>query len=227
MSKRAALITAGVIMTIGGGLVASAGGAAVAAVGSDSTLSTGHHTVTSTTSALVTREGDINDFDAGLLGHPAIKLSVTASDKAVFVGVGPADAVRRYLAGARIETVTDVDVSPFHLVTTVREGSSRLASPVDQTFWVARSDGTTADTTWKSHGGSYRMVVMNADGSPGIDVDAQFGLHVRWLTLVGWSVLAGGLGVLLIGVTVLVLGLRTRALPAAAEPAPSYETAPV
>jgi hypothetical protein len=225
MSKRTVLIAAGIILTVGGGVVATGGGALVAAIGSDSTLSTGHHAITSQTSALVTEEGDFDDFDAGVLGHPAIKVSVSGSDKPVFVGVGPVDAVDRYLAGSEVETVTDFDVRPFELTTTVRDGSARLTSPLDESFWVAQSDGTSAAaTSWKINEGNYRLVIMNADGSPGIDVDGRFGLHVPRLTTIGWTLLGGGLGVLLIGVTVLILGLRTRTPSAPAEATAQYVT---
>jgi hypothetical protein len=223
MSKRTALIAAGIVLTVTGGMVAAGGGALTAAVGSDSTLSTGRHAITSQTSALVTDEGDINDFDAGFLGHPAIKLSISGSGKPVFVGVGPAAEVDRYLAGAGVETVTDFDVRPFELTTTVSEGTKQLSSPVDQSFWVAQSEGSSkAATTWKIHDGSYRVVVMNVDGSAGIDVDGRFGLHVPRLTAIGRTLLGGGLGVLLIGVTLLVLGLRTRATSTPLETTPQY-----
>ena len=228
MSKRTALIAAGIILTVGGGVVAAGGGALVAAVGSDSTLTSDHHAITSQTSALVTDEGNINDFDAGFLGHPGIKLSFSGSDKPVFVGVGPADEVDRFLAGAEVETVTDFDVRPFELTTTVHEGTKPLASPLDQSFWVAQAEGTSAAaTTWKIHDGSYRVVVMNVDGSPGIDVDGRFGLHVPRLTAVGRTLLGSGLGVLLIGVAVLILGLRSRTPLAPIDATPQYVAASV
>ena len=99
MSKRVALIAAGAILSAGGGILAAGGGAVVAAIGTDGTLSSGRHAVTSATSALVTDQGDINDRGADILADPAIKISVTGSDKPVFVGVGPSDDVDRYLAG--------------------------------------------------------------------------------------------------------------------------------
>ena len=161
MSKRTALIAAGIILTVGGGVAAAGGGALVAAVGSDSTVSTGHHAITSQTSALVTEEGDFDDFDAGVLGHPGIKASVSGSDKPVFVGVGPADAVDRYLAGAEFETVTDFDVRPFELTTTVHEGChpasprrwtspSGSRSPTDRRQQRRRGRSATAAIAWSS-----------------------------------------------------------------------------
>ena len=49
-------------------------------------------------------------------------------------------------------------------------------------------------TTWHLHDGKYRVVVMNADGTPGI-------------------ALGGGASVLLAGITILVIGLRNEPEP--------------
>ena len=225
MSKRTALIAAGVVLAAGGGVTAIAGGATLAIAGTDGTLSTGQHALTSDTAALVSDRADIDDFDSAHVGHPAVKLSITDSDRPVFVGVGPAGAVDRYLVGASVETVDDVDTGPFHLETTVRSGTAQPAPPVDQDFWVARSSGaTSAATSWHLHDGKYRVVVMNADGTPGIHADGKFGLHVPWLAPVAFTALGGGAAVLLAGITILVLGLRNEPEPAPVDTPSPYVT---
>jgi hypothetical protein len=225
MSKRTALIAAGIVLAAGGGVTAVAGGATLAIAGTDGTLSTGRHLITSDTAALVSDRADIDDFDSAHVGHPAVELSVTGSDRRVFVGVGPAAAVDRYLAGASVETVDDIDTGPFHLDTTVHSGTARLAPPVDQDFWVARSTGaTSAATSWHLHDGKYRVVVMNADGTPGIHADGKFGLHVPWLAPIAFTALGGGAAVLLAGLTILVLGLRNEPEPAPVDSPSPYVT---
>ena len=214
MSKRIALITAGAVALVGGGAAAICGGAVLAVFGTDNTISSGQHPVSTTTSALVTEQGDFGAHSADILGHPAVKISVTGSAKPVFVGVGPAAAVDRYLAGAAVETVTDFELRPFDLTTTRREGTVRLAPPVEQSFWVAKSVGSTsAATDWKVRDGSYRIVLMNADGSAGVDVESRFGLGVPHLAAIGATVLAGGLLFVVVGVALLLAGLRTRSQP--------------
>jgi hypothetical protein len=222
MSKRTALIAAGIVLAAGGGVTAVAGGTTLAIAGTDGTLSTGRHALTSETAALVSDRADIDDLDRAHVGHPSLELSVTGSNRAVFVGVGPAADVDRYLAGASVETVDDIETGPFHLETTVRSGTSQLAPPVDQDFWVARSTGaTSAATTWRLHDGKYRVVVMNADGTPGVHADGKFGLHVPWLAPVAFTALGGGAAVLLAGVTILVIALRDQPEPApVASPSP-------
>jgi|SRR3954470_50254 hypothetical protein len=225
MSKRTALIAAGVVLAAGGGVTAVAGGATLAIAGTDGTLSTGQHAVSSDTAALVSEKADTYDVDSADVGHPSLDLSITHSDRPVFVGVGPAAAVDRYLAGASVETVDDIETGPFHLETTVRSGTAQLAAPVDQDFWVAHSTGaTSAATTWHLHDGKYRVVVMNADGTPGIHADGKFGLHVPWLAPVAFTALGGGAAVLLAGLTILVLGLRNEPEPAPVDSPSPYVT---
>jgi hypothetical protein len=225
MSSRTAMIAAGVVLVLGGGVAAAGGTAGLVALGTDGTLESGRSSLASRTTALVTDEAYINHLDTHLLGHPSVTLSVRGSGRPVFVGVGPAAAVDRYLAGAEVETVTDLEVRPLRLTTTVHHGATRPAPPADQTFWVAQADGgSAAATTWPIHDGRYRVVVMNADGSPGIRVDGEVGLRAAWLTPVVWSVLGGGLAVLLLGLTLLLLGLRSVTRPDRVAAAPSYQT---
>ena len=88
MSKRIALITASAIAFVGGGAAAIGGGAVLAVFGTDNTISSGHHPVSTTTSALVTEQGDFGTHSADVLGHPAVKISVTGAAKPVFIGSG-------------------------------------------------------------------------------------------------------------------------------------------
>ena len=223
MSQRIAIVAAGAVLTAVGGILAVGGGTVVAVTGTDGTLSSGHSTIASTTTALVTEESDIDEGGIGFVADPSIEIAVRGSDQPVFVGVGPADAVDRYLAGAAVETVTDFEVRPFELTTTVRDGSARLDSPLDQSFWVAEADGRSAATTsWRIRDGSYRVVVMNADGSPGIEVDGQFGVSVPRLTAIAGTALAGGLVLIVTGIVIVIAGARTKDTPAPEERVSPY-----
>ena len=211
MSTRTALIAAGVVLTAAG-VAVTAGGLALAALGgTDGTLSTGpHHHATSAT-AVVSDEGDLGG--TGLLpnGDPTVKVSVEDSDKPVFVGIGPAEDVDRYLAGSTVQTVSDFDLWPFQLDTSTKEGDRQPGSPLDETFWVTQSDGeTSASASWKAQDGSYRIVVMNADGSPGVDVDGSVSLRVPLLGTLAKTGLAAGGTLVVIGVPLLIAGLRRK-----------------
>jgi len=217
----------GAILTLGGAALAATGGAVVATIGTDGTFSSGG-TVTSTTAALVTEAGVIDDRGADVLGRPSVEISVSDSARPVFVGVGPAKDVDRYLAGAAVETVTDFDVAPFDLTSSVGDGSRRLDPPGDQDFWTERSQGSNAAaTSWKLQGGEFRFVIMNADGSAGIKTEGRFGLHVPIVSAIGAVALAGGLGTAVIGAILLVLGLRAAGPAQPVDEPSSYLTAAV
>jgi hypothetical protein len=214
MSKRTALTVAGLVLTVAGGGAAVGGGALLLLTGGDGTVSSGSHAWTTPTAALVTETADIDGGASAVLGHPDVRLTVRGADERVFVGVGRAADVDAYLAGAPREIVTDLDVNPFHLTTTVRDGAATLAPPGEQDFWVSRSEGArTAHASWKVHDGRYRMVVMNADGSPGVDVDGTVAAHVPLLLGAGATAAAGGLGLVALGVGLTVAGARTRPEP--------------
>jgi hypothetical protein len=229
MSKRAALVSAGVLLAAGGAVAMAAGGAVVVIVGQDNTLSTGTHRTTTSTTALVTPLDSIGDDGVDTLGRPTLRTKVSRAADPVFVGVGPAEQVDAYLAGASVETVDDFEIHPYDLDTTTRAGSARPAPPGTQSFWLARSDRTgsgdlsSADVSWKIRSGDYRLVVMNADGSPGVATDAKVSITVPHLFAIG-GILAGlGLTVLAIGVGLAVLGVTaTRPVgPPAAPTAPT------
>ena len=58
------------------------------------------------------------------------------------------------------------------------------------------------------------LVVMNADGSAGVSVDARIGATVPALGGLAWGLLGAGLFCLLIGVVLLVLAIRRPVRPA-------------
>jgi hypothetical protein len=128
----------------------------------------------------------------------------------VFIGIGPASAVERYLANAPIDRVTDFDVDPFRLTTEPRAGTARPAPPGEQSFWTVRADGTNATVDWKITDGSYRLVVMNADGSPNVAATSAVALTIPHLFGIALGALIGGVVLALVGILLVILGARTR-----------------
>jgi hypothetical protein len=110
----------------------------------------------------------------------------------VFVGVGPRAEVDRYLAGAAVDEATDFDVDPFSLDTKRHAGSRSPAAPAAQSFWVAKSTGSTADLDWKVRDGDWRFVVMNADGSSGVSTVSKVEAGADHLPTIGLAVLLAG-----------------------------------
>src|SRR5205823_4636838 len=144
------------------------------------------------------------------LGNPRVRISADSvrSDRNVFVGIGPKAQVDRYLAGASIDKVNDFEVDPWSLDKTRRDGSVRPKPPTTQSFWVAKSSGSTAAIDWKVRDGNYRVVVMNADGSRGVATQSQIEVQIPHLATVGLIALIAGLVALAGGIAMIVPSMR-------------------
>jgi hypothetical protein len=68
------------------------------------------------------------------------------------------------------------------------------APPQDETFWVAQVTTASAEPLeWEVESGDWTVVIMNADASRGIDLDARLGVKVGWLLPAAIALLVGGL----------------------------------
>ena len=188
-------IAVGTTLAVIGSVFALGGAGTLAIAGDDGTIGSGdNQTISTPTSALVTDTATIEDTRdiASVVGQPEIGLNADATDKDVFVGIGPADEVDRYLQGVATDRVTDVDLDPFELDKDRHEGSRTAAPPTSQSFWVAQDSGQRADLDWKVKDGDYRAVVMNADGSPSVTTESHFEVGLPYLSSIGLSVLLAG-----------------------------------
>jgi hypothetical protein len=151
------------------------------------------------------------------------RLQVTGVDpgRAVFVGIAPVAAVDGYLSGVHHTLVKDIGstVGPDAQVTI--PGGAPSGPPTEQTFWTAQVSGTgRQQLTWTPAQGDWSLVVMNADGSPGVSIQARIGASAPGLTRLAWVLLGGGLLLTLVAVLLVVVGARRPRLPAAPAPAP-------
>ena len=91
------------------------------------------------------------------------------------------------------------------------EGGHSVASPGTQNFWVASSAGPGPRTlVWDPADGSWTVVVMNADGRPGIGpVATDLGATVPAMVWIALGVLAAGV-VFLAGAALLIVGAFRR-----------------
>jgi hypothetical protein len=148
--------------------------------------------------------GDTRWFHAGNLA--TVRLDVEgAGESPAFVGIGPADDVAAYLDGVAQAQIEDVELDPFRVGYRFREGADRADPPGEQDFWVAQgTDGQ--PLVWDLESGDWVVVVMNADGSPGVSVDAAVAAKVDWLLPLGLGLLIGGFVVLVGGALLVVFG---------------------
>ncbi|NNC81059.1 MAG: hypothetical protein HKN94_13005 [Acidimicrobiales bacterium] len=139
--------------------------------------------------------------------------AVSAGSGELFLGIAPSDTVAEYLDGVPYDEITAWDSTADDISEveyTRNEGTADLADPGDQDFWVASVSGRGEQTLdWTIESGDWAVVIMNADGSPGVSTNVQFGVRLPNLVPIGLTSLAFGL-VALIGGTRLVTSLPPR-----------------
>lgn len=179
-------------------------------------VTTGVHSFSTSGSALATEHTQLGSagvgwlYSPGLLGKVRIRVTPTSASAPLFVGIGHSSDVDRYLAGVDHTVISDFFGNK---VETIPGGRPR-STPGTQTLWAASSTGSGARTLeWKPKGGTWTVVVMNADGRGGIDVRADLGARMPAVLWIAIGLLAGG-AVLLLGGGLLVAGaIRGRARP--------------
>jgi hypothetical protein len=127
----------------------------------------------------------------------------SGSDRPVFVGIGPATAVDRYLRDVERDEVDDLDNGgdPEY---TGRPGGAPSGPPGDETFWVASTSGSGEQTIeWDPEEGIWRVVLMNADASRGVTSDMSIGAELDSVLWIGLGLF--GLGVLFAAGTALAV----------------------
>jgi hypothetical protein len=136
-------------------------------------------------------------------------------DKPVFVGIARTHEVDAYLSGVSHSEVSDVDFDPFHASYQPHTGSLRPERPADQNMWAASVAGRGRQTLgWEARDGDWSVVVMNADGSRGVEADVSAGARLPYLEEIGYGALGGGLGLLTTAGILGLLGLRRRRIGA-------------
>jgi hypothetical protein len=211
---RTVAVVIGSLVAVLGAVLAIAGGAIAAVFGGDGVLQTDRSSLSTPTAALVSETATIDDT-AGLaegIGDARIRISARpAGNQPLFVGVGRAADVDRYLDGVAVDRVTDLDVDPFRIDRDRLSGRATAAAPGAQDFWVARSQSSdNASIDWRVRDGDYRFVVMNADGSAGVSTDSRLGVKVPWIAPLGIGMLIAGGIIGLLGLAGVGFSLRRR-----------------
>lgn len=220
MIKKVVLIIVGVSLSIVGLGLLAAGSFLLIAPDSDGYLSSGKHRIDTATHALVSPEKTIqsNAWTSWAyypLGTPHIRVQAqSTNDRPIFLGLGPAADVDRYLTGVAIDEVTNVDFSPYRLTKQLRPGDRLPAPPVTQRFWSAQATGADQQAlTWPVQSGTYRLVVMNPLGGPGVDVQGSLAVGIPHAFGLGVGLVIAGVVALAGGIALLRWGVKTRTRP--------------
>jgi hypothetical protein len=153
---------------------------------------------------------DASDYRWVPGGPTAVRVQATpGSASPVFVGIGPAADVDRYLAGSAHAEVTDFEVNPFRPELRDIPGATRPAVPATQSFWAMSAHGAGTQTVnWPTQSGDWKVVVMNADGSAGVAVDVAVGGKTGVLLPIGLGMAAAAMVLLIGGAGLLLAGSR-------------------
>jgi uncharacterized protein DUF4389 len=141
-------------------------------------------------------------ISTGLLDEIKVR---SDSARSVFVGIGPAAAVERYLAGVprdELRSLGDTTQTPI-------AGTRTPAPPERQRFWVSSTSGPGEQSVqWHVRHGSWRAVVMATGGRRGVDADLSVGATVPDLGRISGGLLGVGAVLLLGGGALIYVGAR-------------------
>ena len=134
---------------------------------------------------------------------------VPQSGEPVFAGIARTDELSAYLRDVAHTTVTDLDFEPFEASYSPQGGQGTPGAPAAERIWAASSQGAGPQTlAWDIEDGEWSIVVMNADGTSGVQADISAGAKVPYLNEIGWSALGGGAILLIAAAALLGFGLR-------------------
>jgi hypothetical protein len=147
-------------------------------------------------------------LEAGLL---RLRITATSTDapRPLFIGIARTEDVARYLARVRHDELRDINFDPFKVdYRRIGTGAPR-ALPSTRGFWQTRASGTGTQTiSWPVKRGHWSAVVMNADGSRNVSVDARLAARLSgawWLVaafiVLGALSLVGGIALIRSGAT--------------------------
>lgn len=189
------LVWSVVVVVFGVGSVLTGAGVAQG----DDYFTTSFAPLRSDSAALVTREIDVEgrrptdpQNDPGDLARVRIQVRNVDRDTPVFVGIAKRADVERFLRGTTYDEMASFRLDPLRVEWRRHVGRVEGPAPREHSLWAARSEPSgsgTAEVQWDKTSGEWMAVVMNADGSPGLDVRANVGLRFGFLLPLGGTLL--------------------------------------
>jgi hypothetical protein len=141
-----------------------------------------------------------------------VRLEVTGTGSSdIFVGIAPVAEATAYLDGVQRTVIQDLGVDAPATARLQEPGGAPAGPPGDQGFWTEQTSGSgLQQLTWTPSDGDWMLVVMNADGSAGVSMQARVGATFPALSGLGWGLLIGGVLAVIVAALLLVLAFRRR-----------------
>jgi hypothetical protein len=177
--------------------------------------------------AIVSEPFDIDWYDDsqgerwGLGDFVKVRVASESNDssRGVFVGLARETDVDDYLSGVRYHEIVEWAGDPYddpEVEYQLHAGSLAPSDPTTETFWELSVHGTGRQyLEWSPEMGRWVLVIMNEDGSAGIDVSGAVGAEVPWLFWLGLSVVLVGALALVGGAVMVYFAARRSRQPVA------------
>lgn len=169
--------------------------------------------------AIVTGPIDIDEVALDVLDWLGIATAFVVEgssndlEKNIFIGVAEESDLDDYLNDVAYDEMTFADIGwlTFEEGYTKHLGSSEPVDPTSEELeiWRVSVHGAGNQTLeWETEVGSHSIVLMNEDGSAGVDLNAVFKVKVGSLLAISGGLLVGGIVALLLGAFMIVLAVR-------------------
>jgi len=144
---------------------------------------------------------------ADMVGMVRIQVTQASGTAPAFVGIAPAAAAARYLAGVDYATVRGA--AGRYGTYTEHAGSAPAVPPGQAGIWTGQAAGPGTQTlTWAVRSGDWMVVAMNADGSRPVNLQVHVAATLPVLPWIAAGLLIGGIIVLIGGVLLIVIPMR-------------------
>ena len=142
-----------------------------------------------------------------LIGTVRIRVTPVSGTGPAFIGIAPAGAAARYLAGVDYATVRGA--AGDHGTYTEHAGSAPAVPPRQAGIWTAQAAGPGIQTlTWAPRSGDWMVVAMNADASRPVNLQVNVAATLPALPWVAVGLLIGGIIFLAGGILLIAVPLR-------------------
>ncbi len=143
----------------------------------------------------------------------------SATGEEVFLGLAPAGELDTYLDQVRYAEVTDLTIGTRQPVTyRIQDGGAPAEPPTTVDGWAAQAAGPGEQSlVWEPEPGSWGLVAMNADGSPGVQVDVDLAAEVPGLPWLATGLIVGGLVLLIAGAVAIAIAASRASNAASAQ----------
>jgi uncharacterized membrane protein len=109
--------------------------------------------------------------------------------------------------------MTNLHIHPYSVDYINHPGTIVPEAPTSQNFWTESAYGSgTQILEWELESGSHSLVLMNNNGSVGVDIDIVLGAKVPLLFGIGVGLLVGGVAALSISISMIFFAVRRRGI---------------